>query len=93
MSRLIDADALKKKLFVFDMEFHDGHHQKYYVYKEKDVDDAPTIDAVPVVRCKDCKYSSDNRVYGCRIESFDYDFDTQMYANDFCSCGKRRSNG
>ena len=44
--RLIDADELREKLFVFDMEFHDGHHQKYFVYKEKDVDSAPTIDPV-----------------------------------------------
>ena len=54
--RLIDADALKKKLFYFDIEFDDGHHEIHYAYKEKDVDDAPTIDAVEVVRCKDCKY-------------------------------------
>lgn len=85
--RLIDADALKKKLFVFDMEFHDGHHQKYYVYKEKDVDDAPTIDAVPVVRCKDCKWFGE---YGCAIRIVD-DSDKPK-ENDYCSFAERRSD-
>ena len=46
-----------------------------------------------IVRCKDCKYSSDNGVYGCRIESFNYDFDSRMYANDFCGKAERRTDG
>lgn len=82
--RLIDADELKKKLFVFDMEFHDGHHQKYYVYKEKDVDDAPTIDAVPVVRCKDCA----KREY-CRTTNV---WATVPDDDWFCADAERRSD-
>ena len=87
--RLIDADALKKKLFVFDMEFHDGHHQKYYVYKEKDVDDAPTIDAVPVIRCKDCKYYSSVTAH-CEIRGKGLFLIRGM--NDFCSRAERKSD-
>ena len=28
----------------------------------KQISDAPTVDAVPVVRCKDCKYHEDEEV-------------------------------
>lgn len=93
MSRLIDANALKKKLFVFDMEFHDGHHQKYYVYKEKDVDAAPTIDAVEVVRCKDCKYMTEhydtdgNAPYWTCSE-----WDSGTDYDGFCHLAERRSD-
>ena len=47
-------------------------------------------DAVPVIRCKDCKYSSPNQVYGCRIHSFADDLDKRMYSDDFCSMAERK---
>ena len=56
MVRLIDADAIPyrdelKRLSVLD-------HDKYITAEtlEYMLDHAPTIDAVPVVRCKDCIY-------------------------------------
>lgn len=51
------------------------------------IDEAPTIDAVPVVRCKDCKF------YGCFFsDSFCDRIETPMSPDDFCSCGERRTN-
>ena len=47
-------------------------------------------DAVPVIRCKDCKYSSPNQVYGCRIHSFGDDLDKRLYSDDFCSRAERK---
>ena len=44
--RLIDADAFLERMSRTDRFFG-------VVY---DINDAPTVDAVPVVRCKDCKY-------------------------------------
>lgn len=48
--RPIDADALLEKM----------EHRKEYIGRPSDpvclVEDAPTIDAVEVVRCKDCQY-------------------------------------
>lgn len=52
--------------------------------------EAPEVDAVPVIRCKDCKYGSPNRVYGCRINSFADDLNKRMYSDDFCSRAERR---
>ena len=45
---------------------------------------APTIDAVPVVRCKDCKWFGD---FGCAIRIVD-DSDKPT-ENDFCSFAER----
>lgn len=39
----------------------------------------PTVDAVPVVRCRDCRKF---KTYGCRMVASGYD--------DFCSYGERK---
>lgn len=87
--RLIDADALKADYGMKDdcadceKELHGKVRscQYYCIYSKMDfcgwIDDSPTIDAVEVVRCKDCKFEKD-----CTHRGFN---------NDFCSSGKRRS--
>ena len=45
--------------------------------------------SVEVVRCKECKYGSPNKIYGCRIQSFANDKDERLYADDYCSFGER----
>lgn len=53
------------------------------------IDDAPTIDAVPVVRCRECKYGKrgvDNMIrcsHPCGKV-------IPMTAGDFCSYGQRK---
>ena len=49
---------------------------------------------VVIVRCKECKYASDNKVYGCMCNHFnDNDWDYhRMYADDFCSYGERKES-
>lgn len=55
---------------------------------------APTVDAVPVVRCKDCKWFADNNDgewYGCQM--FQVVLSTPEDApkpDDFCSYGERK---
>lgn len=53
------ADALKENMF-----FHEIDNESYA--EEKDIDNAPTIDAVEVVRCKDCKHFHKN-IWGSDI--------------------------
>ena len=54
MSRLIDADAFLKDILTA------GIGKTIIEYSESDIGymirKRPTIDAVPVVRCKDCKH-------------------------------------
>ena len=95
--RLIDADNLTYHLTV-----NDEDKQVFYV-KSEDIDEQPTVDAVPVVRCKNCEYSDaechkDNFRYCMRgIKGDDYNETGYIYPlevivrdDDFCSRGKRR---
>lgn len=58
--RLIDADTLSEKLCETTIFIKDGE-----VFQRM-INDAPTIDAAEVVRCKDCKWwdKDDNYSYG-----------------------------
>ena len=93
--RLIDADALEKELnnererFVaLDMKGaeHILVHSALRLLRE-----APTIDAEPVVRCKDCvsfHYSGmggDNGILYCAKG-------IEMQPTDFCSYGERKDD-
>lgn len=49
------------------------------------IDEAPTVDAVPVVRCKDCTQYNGHRY--CRYTEL------IVLDNDFCSYGERKDNG
>lgn len=88
--RLIDADALRK-CFEAEYETAEGVQVSMDRYTLKCIDDAPTIDAEPVVRCKDCKHYSEwqNGTGSCqRSENGCFWFGVDF--NDFCSFGERR---
>ena len=60
---------------------------------------APTVAAVEVVRCKDCKYYCQDKINGviCRHPALDFDtecFDHWINTNpdDFCSYGNRKED-
>ena len=56
MGRLIDADALKaqiqREIDIYFNEVGGGIHTAMEACDE--IDFAPTVDAIPVIRCKDC---------------------------------------
>lgn len=70
--RLIDADALSKLV---------GEPIEVFL-RRLDLKLPPIVDAVEVVRCKDCKHYEDNR---CSL--LEYFFHKE---DDFCSWGERR---
>ena len=54
-----------------------------------DIEAAPTVDAVPVVRCRECRYRFKNNGHdksGCPI----IDANIWMDDDDFCSHGERK---
>ena len=60
---------------------------------KQSIENQPTVDAVEVVRCKDCKHSACNPVkltYACRHPSGLRGFVNEGYY--FCSYGERRDN-
>lgn len=77
--RPIDADALKEKI-----------NTTFWSEIGAIIDNAPTIDAVKVVRCKDCEAS---RVYGKTTQWLACDSVKEGQATDpdgYCYWGKRR---
>ena len=91
---MIDADAMLETLKRKYPQWYTGKpkdswmHYAWLVYYWA-VREAPTIDAVPVVMCKDCRYYQDNNDgyphNECRWRS-----DETPDADDFCSYGERR---
>ena len=100
--RLIDADALSERLnpyinkycgesFPYDI-VHDA-----FIYE---IEHEPTVDAVPVIRCKDCIHNVSNRItdplcindYSGDDIVCDY-FETDgMEPDDYCSRAERKEN-
>ena len=72
--RLIDADKLERQEYW-------GNERCFDYVDAEDIDNAPTVDAVPVVRCKDCRKF---KTYSCRMVASGYD--------DFCSYGERKDD-
>lgn len=52
----------------------------------------PAVDAVPVVRCKDCKYWHEGIGWCDQHSQFDEDEWNMFDADDFCSYGIRKEN-
>ena len=77
--RLIDADAL----------IEDALTEGAYGYVDaKQIADAPTVDAVEVVRCKDCIYSYEQ--FGFIHCTFGPYGDCSVPSQFYCAEGKRK---
>lgn len=78
--KLIDADALWYRTFSCE----DAADVR------KEIEIAPTVDAVEVVRCKDCmhRYTASNCVIFCTQH-----ITVSAEDDDFCSYGERRNDG
>ena len=91
--RLIDADALKEKIYtkwgidpkyMTSVSFNAG--QDCYVLET--LNSAPTIEAEPVVHCKDCKWWNRNSI-GSDGFALCNEMNGQSYwqGSDYCSWG------
>ena len=108
MPRLVDADALYQSfgasgncnncpLDAYKCQYYNEHTLMEFCER---IEDAPTVDAEPVVRCKDCKWYKESKhselrpIRFCyRLKNDDgvpvgYNWDD----NDFCSYGERRED-
>ena len=97
--RPIDADKLllhKRKMSGADFggEFWDE------AVLASDIENAPTVDAVEVVRCKDCKHHRDKNEQEqqylakdtliCTSQDATEDCWNAVWPDHFCSCGERK---
>ena len=88
--RLIDADKLSEDAF----EVQTQEYGNIEVVGLDAIDSMVTVDAEPVVRCKDCKH---NGTWQCHMEYDEYhpeaDIHHEMHGDDdFCSYGERKEN-
>ena len=88
--RLIDADALWKE-FCKSEAIEERYGSGVLEITRDIIDNAPTIDAVPVVRCKDCKCWTEwsNGTGSCSRFALDW---IGTDADDFCSMGERKDD-
>ena len=101
--RLIDANILKT---LFDVRYDTAFIQERTRENKEQwngyctginwgrntIADAPTVDAVEVVRCRDCKHHSE--IYGNRCKKWSSTLSGLTHftgPDDFCSYGERRS--
>ena len=90
--RLIDADALQKAIQDVEADFFENCGNCNMLSKEdvlEIMDDQQTVDAVPIIRCKDCKF----RYWDDWLEEYFcqcYAEYMQVLPDDFCSCAERK---
>ena len=86
--RLIDADALgvgRCSKYILPVAYCAGWNGLIGL-----IEKAPTIDAVPVVRCRECKHrGTDDCIFHIKGEPADEELLLKL-DNDFCSYGERK---
>ena len=86
MADLIDRAALFANSYILKADYDDGiEPRRAYAISIESVRNAPTVDAVEVVRCKDCKrYQLDS------IFHIGFCDGKRRKDDDFCSCGVKK---
>ena len=79
--RLIDADKIRNKLKQKEINPATIFINEVLIGL---LDDAPTVDAIPVVRCEDCRFFKGDGLE-CHWGMF-------AYEKDYCSHGERRAD-
>ena len=85
---LIDADELKKRMcFKCNDEYSDEPCEPSDCVFCNAINDAETVDATPVVRCKDCKHHEDEEIGMVYCPNA---FGGWVGENWFCADGERK---
>ena len=79
--RLIDADEIPYT------DLSEGHGVCWVTFMDW-IKKMPTVDAVEVVRCKDCEHGQSYNMFGSRY-CLKHN-DVAVRDNDFCSYGERK---
>lgn len=82
--RLIDANAL----------IEEANAEGAYGYVDAfQIANAPTVDAVEVVRCRECKHWHKETLFCDYMPYGEAQERVNWYADDFCSYGERKDDG
>lgn len=83
LRKLFDEEYKKTAQLIRDGETHLDNLAEGFLGADKVIWKLPDVDAVEVVRCKDC--GNYNKRYGeCNLNG------SRFGENGFCSCGKRK---
>ena len=90
--RLIDATRLEQELFDADWMLDNDEHMVQDIIEKQ-----PTIDAVPVVRCKDCHFWTPSGVFGEYVIGGVYEYGRCPYFSEtrecfYCQYGQKRTS-
>ena len=101
--RRIDADELKEKIcsnvYPVSDSFNDTDYGMFWTGGiEKIIDEQPTVNAVPVIRCRDCKHNVANKKidplditdYSGEDIVCDYFMTDGLDSKDYCSHAERK---
>lgn len=72
--RLIDAELLEEQFGISDAD----------ILAKEEIQFAPTVDAVVVTRCKDCRSYNKPKTGWCEVHL------DREHPDDFCSLGERK---
>lgn len=87
--RLVDADEAYKVLTDY---YHHRTEIQHKALKEA-IERVPTIDAVPVVRCKDCEYMTEHYDTDGNVPYWTCsEWDSGTDYDGYCHYGKRRED-
>lgn len=96
----MDNDLISRSALLKDREYcdcpscEDGGDCGFCYIPVEAVENAPAVDAVPVVRCKDCYYY-EQLPYAPELGKLcvlSATWRVPMKEDDFCSCGERRED-
>ena len=82
---MIDADAFRD---FWNKNYRHQYANDMFLFA---LANFPTVDAVEVVRCKDCKHYVKDSFF-CRMNCLDIHEHSVWYEDDFCSYGERRAD-
>ena len=82
MVRLIDADVIPE---VSADPYEEAGFRSV-------LDEQPTVDAVPVIRCKDCRWWVKDKRMGNIGRCFGREHQWAMHSDGFCSDAERRTD-
>ena len=87
MSRLVDVDELKHEL-----KWLEEYDPPVYHDVVSTIDEMPSVDAVEVVRCRDCKWCEERQGRTGNVYNLCVYLNTWVDEDHFCSCGERRED-
>ena len=97
MARFIDADRALEIVYERGIAHPNAYHLTNYAMDV--LQEAPTVDAVEIVRCEFCKNAEPqdctidgtiHRLYECKKDKAAIGYNKVVANNDFCSCGERK---